>query len=114
LPWLFLEDKRHEKTYPIDSTYIVFPESYYNMFYRDIGTLILENLGEEPLLLVSHQRKSEGDRMTYYKFQGHRTELFDYRGCWCVEVRQGDCARLRVVEVKNAGGTGHFNNLNMM
>lgn len=110
----FTEDKRHERTFPITSTYIVFPESYFNVFYRDIGSITLENQGSDPILLVSHQRKSDGDRMTYYKLPANKREIFEYRGCWCIEVRQGNCADLFVLDTKPSGGSGHCNNLNML
>jgi len=70
------EDQRHEVTYPIESSYLVFPESYRSFLMGAyIGTIVLSNRGTTPILLVSHVRKAQPDRMTYYKLHVRNMRL---------------------------------------
>jgi hypothetical protein len=109
---IWKEDRRFESTFPVESTYLVF-SSFQNSFYVDIGTITLHNKGPNPVLLVSHLRRSPAMKSSYFKLAGDASCTCDFRGWWAIEVRQGDCSKLEVVEFKNSGSHGHNKTLEM-
>lgn len=110
---LLNEDWRHDE-WPADSTYIVLPESSNGFFGKSIGYVLLENEGDTPIHLVSHMRKSDVEKSSYFDLQPQTKQRFDYLGLWCIEVRAGDCKQLRVLESSTSGGSLTSNPLAMI
>lgn len=107
------EDWRHEE-WPADSTYIVFPESFRDIFGAAMGIIVLQNSGPKPIRLFSHMRKSDIERGGCFELQPNSVQRFDYSGLWCIEVRSGDCKHLKVLDNFTHGGSINANQLSMI
>jgi len=113
---LATENYRHDN-FPIDSSFIVFPASYYNYFLMSysIGFIELENGGNEPICLAAWKRHHSNVGIpTLYYLKPNEISLFDYKGQWCIQIVQGNIEDLKVVDFNTWGGTGNYNNLKML
>jgi len=111
---LVLEDCRQDN-YPKESVYIVFPPSWYNVIFGySIGFIELHNTGTEPIGLVSWKRKSTNGSPTHFFLQPDQVSLFDFKGHWCIQILHGNNQSLKVLDFNTFGGTGNYNNLNMV
>jgi len=120
-------------SYPLSSTYLIFPEPFMLLGLKSTATITLQNQNQNQNESnkeeeeVSNPKKKTKRKATIVlrAFDRHTGQVcgsfdlepgkkqgFDIQGCFAIELHEGDASSLQVVEYTNRGG-GKGNKLGM-
>jgi len=99
--------------YNTSNYYIVFPPSDSYIFTSAVGWIELENRGDEEIILISQQRKTQVFGETY-TLKTSEKKSFDYKGNWCIEIRSGNPQNISISQHSTNGGGTKGNELGMV